>query len=288
MRILMATDGSRRSVQALATAGRMLAGGERVVELLYVSPDVRKHPNRQRFEDRAHRLVARVKDALAESGVPVRTIVKVGSAARVLIGSSQNYDLTVIAAASRRTGPMVGLGPVASRVAEHASSSVLVARDTRGESALRVLAPVDGSEASFRALDKLVACIDLTVAEVTLMHVAETPWLHPGDDQEWLGDKDPQEERDDPQVQLQRELLAEGESILEAARDRLPAGVSVNTQVVEGLPAEEILSEADQGYDLVVLGASGAADLKHQILGSVSSKVAWHAPCSVLLVRSGE
>lgn len=46
------------------------------------------------------------------------------------------------------------------------------------------------------------------------------------------------------------------------------------------------LGEAETGdYDLVVIGASSAADFKHEILGSVSSKVAWNAPCSVLLVR---
>ena len=36
----------------------------------------------------------------------------------------------------------------------------------------------------------------------------------------------------------------------------------------------------------MVMAASGVVDLKHQMLGSVSSKVAWNAPCSVLLVRA--
>jgi hypothetical protein len=34
-----------------------------------------------------------------------------------------------------------------------------------------------------------------------------------------------------------------------------------------------------------VLGASGEADLKHHILGSVSTKVAQHAPCSVFVAN---
>jgi nucleotide-binding universal stress UspA family protein len=59
--------------------------------------------------------------------------------------------------------------------------------------------------------------------------------------------------------------------------------------IYRGLPAEEILSEAETGgYDLIVMGVSGAMDLKHQILGSVSIKVAWNAPCSVLLVRAAD
>lgn len=289
MRVLMATDGSPRSIQALTQAGRMLVSVDRVVELLHVTPDARKHPKAQQFQDRAHRLVTRVKDALAAAGMPARTVVKTGSPARVLIGASHNYDLTVIAAASRRVEPRTGLGPVASRVAEHAGSSVLLARGGRDEAGLRVLAPIDGSEASLRALDKLTECVDLASAEITLLHVAETPWLHSGEDQEWLGYEEEREERDDPQAQLQREFVAEGETILEAARERLPANVVVTPIVLEGLPGDEILSELDRGdYDLAVMGASGAADLKHQILGSVSAKVAWNAPCSVLLVRSGE
>jgi len=64
----------------------------------------------------------------------------------------------------------------------------------------------------------------------------------------------------------------------------------VVTRVREGIPGDEILSEVESGaYDLVVAGASGSHDLKHKILGSVSGKVAWNAPCSVLLIGpSGE
>jgi nucleotide-binding universal stress UspA family protein len=36
------------------------------------------------------------------------------------------------------------------------------------------------------------------------------------------------------------------------------------------------------------VGANEAADMKHSVLGSVSSKVAWNAPCSVLIVRVPE
>jgi nucleotide-binding universal stress UspA family protein len=51
--------------------------------------------------------------------------------------------------------------------------------------------------------------------------------------------------------------------------------------------SEEILSEAIRGeYDLVVLGATGLADIKRAMLGSVSVKVAHNAPCSVLIVKN--
>jgi len=62
-----------------------------------------------------------------------------------------------------------------------------------------------------------------------------------------------------------------------------------NSLIREGSPATEILGEAELGgYDLIVLGATGASDLKHQMLGSVSAKVAAQATCSVAVVRVGE
>jgi nucleotide-binding universal stress UspA family protein len=64
---------------------------------------------------------------------------------------------------------------------------------------------------------------------------------------------------------------------------------AITTIVREGSPANEILSEADQGdYDVIVVGANEAHDMKHGMLGSVSSKVAWCAPCSVLIARVPE
>lgn len=89
---------------------------------------------------------------------------------------------------------------------------------------------------------------------------------------------------------MKLELQSEAEALLaEAHAKLLPMHSCVSTLVREGLPADEILSTADQGeYDLIVVGATEATDMKHHILGSVSSKVVWNAPCSVLLVRVPE
>jgi nucleotide-binding universal stress UspA family protein len=289
MKVLMATDGSKRTTAILASAARFLSANHRDVDLMCVVPEPRgKHrTHAEKLCRRAKHFLDAAKAALQANGVSVRPVVKTGSPARTLIGTSLNYDLTVIAAASSRDGSSEGLGPVASRVLEHSNATVLVARETRGDTGIRVLAPVDGSEASLRALDQLVKYADLSDAEVTLLHVVESPWLHPGPDQEWLGYEEDNEEQIDTQAQLQAEFVREGYQIVEDARNRLPVRTVVNTLVTEGLPADEILSEAERdAYDLVVVGAGGATDLKHQILGSVSSKVAWNAPCSVLFVRS--
>jgi nucleotide-binding universal stress UspA family protein len=126
----------------------------------------------------------------------------------------------------------------------------------------------------------LASFFDLESADVTLLHVLETLWL-------------PEDENDEPREgadQVKLELRLEAEGLLAEARSKiLPQHSGVTTLVREGLPANEILSAADQGeYDLIVVGATEATDMKHRVLGSVSSKVAWNAPCSVLLVRVPE
>ena len=289
MRVLMATDGSKHAARALTTACRILSSQDREIDLLCVAPAVgaKDHAHREKLCRRAARILDGARAALSAEGVSSKPLVQTGSPARVLIAASLNYDVTVLGAQSHNNRSPAGLGPIASRVAEHSNATVLIGRDLHSDTGLKILAPVDGSEGSLRALDKLSALVDLSSADVSLVHVVETPWLHGGDDQEWIGYEEEKEEEIDPQAQFEREFEREGDEVLETARARLPVRTAVTTLVYRGIPAEEILGEAETGdYDLVVMGASGATDLKHQMLGSVSSKVAWNAPCSVLLVRA--
>jgi nucleotide-binding universal stress UspA family protein len=289
MKVLMATDGSKHASRALTTACRILSSQDREIDLLCVAPAVgpKDHAHKAKLCRRAGRILEAARTALAAEGVSAKPVTQVGSPARVLVAASLNYDVAVLGAQSHRDRSSAGLGPVASRVAEHSDATVLIAREFRSDSGMKILAPVDGSEGSLRALDKLAALVDLSGADVTLVHVVETPWLHAGEDQEWIGYEEEKEEEIDPQAQFEREFEREGDEILENARERLPVRTSVNTLIYRGIPSEEILMESDTGdYDLVVIGASGVMDLKHQMLGSVSSKVAWNAPCSVLLVRA--
>ena len=56
----------------------------------------------------------------------------------------------------------------------------------------------------------------------------------------------------------------------------------------KGDPAEAILDVAEeQGADLIVIGSKGVQGRWRSLLGSVPDKVSHHAPCSVLIVRTG-
>lgn len=77
----------------------------------------------------------------------------------------------------------------------------------------------------------------------------------------------------------------------DALRDHLStsqsaSGIALREEVVHGeRPADEILSwVTDSGTDLLVLGTHGRGALGRMLRGSVSSLVARHAPCPVLLV----
>jgi nucleotide-binding universal stress UspA family protein len=72
-----------------------------------------------------------------------------------------------------------------------------------------------------------------------------------------------------------------------AARAR-EAGVEAETFLREGDPADAILDVAEeQRADLVVVGNKGMTGAKRFLLGSVPNKVSHHAPCSVLIIRTG-
>ena len=66
------------------------------------------------------------------------------------------------------------------------------------------------------------------------------------------------------------------------------AGIEARLLLREGDPAYEIVQAAQtEGYDLIVVGHRGLSPIKAFLLGSVSNRVVTHAPCSVLVVRSG-
>jgi len=270
----------------MRAACRLLAPEDRKVHVLYVAPQAHapksgriSHGSYQRVvAEETKRVLAEAKQILTEEGVDGLTLSETGSPAGIIMHEAAEYDLTVIGAKGRETRAEIGLGPVASRLVEHATGCVLVGREPPSEKGMRILVPVDGSDSANDALDTLNSFFDLESADITLLHVIETMWL-------------PQDPDEEPATsEFSKELRREAEQLLAEARTRvLEHHPGVTTLVRGGTPANEILSEADQGeYDLVVVGAGGATDMKHSILGSVSTKIAWNAPCSVLVVRVPE
>jgi len=298
MKVLFATDGSDDATVALRTATRLLSPIDRNLDLLCVAPAFpKKRPNGKKRDEYEQRILGETTQVLQEAraSLPsnagqIQLVSKIGSPASVIVNKSEDYDVTVVGSKGRGVASDVGLGPVASRVVEHGLGAILVGRELKSEDGVRVLAAVDGSDASLHAVEVLNALFDLRSGEVCLMHVAETPWIQWGLEEEAWETASEEDQESSESGMMEKELVREGERVIEQARELLRGQrVSISTRIDEGTPANEILSEAERGqYDLIVLGAMGARDLKHRMLGSVSSRVAWDAPCSVLIVREPE
>ena len=295
MKVLFATDGSADATRALRTALRMLRPEDRQLDLLCVARPYSRGGDLRRI-DYERRILGEITQALEKTRATlkrekgtVNVLTEVGSPAAAIVERSENYDVTVIGPKGQGTASGVGLGPVASRVVEHGLGPVLVARELRSDDGLRVLIAVDGSRASQHAVEIAGSLFDLRSAEVCLMHVVETPWIQLGLEEDWTTYSDEEKETSEA-GSMEKELVREGEAVIEQARDLLrDRRISVSTRIDEGTPANELLSEAQRAqYDLIVIGATGNRDLKHRMLGSVSSRIAWDAPCSVFIVREPE
>jgi nucleotide-binding universal stress UspA family protein len=86
---------------------------------------------------------------------------------------------------------------------------------------------------------------------------------------------------------LENELQETGRSFLNLCQRPLAdAGLTSETEMRAGRPAEEIVAFAEEGlFDLLIIGSRGHSKLGNVILGSVSQEVVRAAKCPVLVVR---
>ncbi len=84
-------------------------------------------------------------------------------------------------------------------------------------------------------------------------------------------------------IEAARRMLAETKSKI------IQRGVSrVETVLLEGDPVDRILEYAEKHPpNLIVAGSRGLSDAGRFFLGSVSDGILHHAPCSVLVVKTG-
>jgi nucleotide-binding universal stress UspA family protein len=73
-------------------------------------------------------------------------------------------------------------------------------------------------------------------------------------------------------------------AVAAAARDS--DDVEIDTQLVEGYPAADVLIDAVGPGDLLVVGSRGRGAIAGVLLGSVSAQCVRHAPCPVVVVHA--
>jgi nucleotide-binding universal stress UspA family protein len=76
---------------------------------------------------------------------------------------------------------------------------------------------------------------------------------------------------------------------LEQTATRLRAdGIEVETHCMGGDPADALIDIAEAtDASLIVIGSKGMRGGRRFLLGNVPNKVSHHAPCSVMIVRTG-
>lgn len=86
--------------------------------------------------------------------------------------------------------------------------------------------------------------------------------------------------------QFEKEEISKEEKILGKVSQRIKEnGLEVNYKILEGNPAEELMSYADQnGIELIVVGRKGAGMLKRILMGSTSTALVKYANQDVLVV----
>lgn len=133
-----------------------------------------------------------------------------------------------------------------------------------------ILIPTDGSQGAQAAIEHGLEIAQQSEATVHALYVVDTRVSRSGP--------------------LLEPLRQEGR---EAVRDVEVAGaqasLDVITEIVEGVPAEEILDySATHGIDLVVMGTQGRTGVDRFVMGSVAERVVRQSPVPVLTVRQQE
>jgi len=144
----------------------------------------------------------------------------------------------------------------------------------------RILVAIDGSENSIRAAEWAIGLAKKEGASLFAVNVIPTPvYAAPSASasatpaMKEFFDK----ARKDAETVVQ-DVVSRAES----------AGVKVRGEIIENVPSvvESITDYADEWkVQLIVVGTRGLSGFRKLLLGSVSTALVSHAPCSVLVVR---
>lgn len=138
----------------------------------------------------------------------------------------------------------------------------------------RLLVPTDGSAGTDRAVAHAVNLANAHHAAIHAVYVVDaTSYAGLSMDTSWEG--------------VGEVIEAEGERALETVRETAEDdGVDVETRLLRGSPATEIVDEAERAdCDLIVMGTHGRGGIDRLLLGSVAERVVRTATVPVLTVR---
>lgn len=204
-----------------------------------------------------------------EAAADVERVALDGYPTRMLVEEADEARLLVVGA--RAGGPLTSLliGSVSDECLHHATSPVAIVHERpAGERKGRIVVGVDGSE---RAQGALEWAIDEARRRGAVLEVVHA-WQLPVNTGMYAGT---------PVYPSSAEELAR--RVLDMAIDQEDTfGVRVDPHLACAPPVRALLAAAE-GADLVVVGSRGLGGFKSLLLGSVSRRLAHHAPCPVVV-----
>lgn len=279
-KILLATDFSESSANALEQAAMLAAQNDAQLQLLHVnveavqvyglgglplpteiSPELKKAAEKhlQKFSQHLE--------------LPVVAAVEWGfSASQVIHEYCQNHDIDLLVVGTHgRSGiRRFFLGSVAVEVVRSAVIPVLVVLPGQAPQKTdyaHLVTGVDFSKTSLAALDLAASIAATTSARLSAVHVISDAQLPPYYPLEF-------EEVDKEKVMRSLEKSA---AIITDTQN-------VDSVVLIGAPHEELVMYAkEHKADLLVVGASGLGKVDRWLVGSLTDRVMRSAPCSVLV-----
>lgn len=281
MKVVVAVDGSKYGRWAAQWVGRIPfvkrpdVRAVHVVDLAALQAPFVVQPTmigyEPFFQAEARRLEARAKRVKAETAalfasfkLPAKVAMEKGQVSPMILKHAGGRESLVVLG-NRGLGNFdrFFLGSVSAQVMLHAPCSVLVVKQPP-RPVRRILLAMDGSRASDRAMQFLLRQwrpAKKRGIEVTVLYVLPSF--------------------------AYSEVAVAGIKLVHRYADRLAAaGYGVKEAYRPGDPAGEIIAAAkSRRADLVVAGAKGLSAVGRFLLGSVSTKLVRHCPCSIMVVR---
>ncbi|MEW6703601.1 MAG: universal stress protein [Pseudomonadota bacterium] len=292
MKILLPVDGSEPSLHAARLVAAYRGDARRLAPVLLnvQPPPLTVWPNagvdRVSLEEalfaEGAKCLEPARSILRQAGFEPECHVRLGHAAETIVDATREWQTDAVVMGTRGHGPLGGfaLGSVALRVAPSARCPVaLVKPDTRLPESLgrrlRVVVPLDGSQAATQAALRVVQCAGpLGVEQVDLVHFQPTltfleAVMPPHGDvlQHWSG--------------------REAEDAVASARQALAdAGIAHQVHKLSGEPAAGIAQFAlERGADLIAMATRGIGTIRHLLVGSVALKTAHLSHVPVAFMR---
>lgn len=155
---------------------------------------------------------------------------------------------------------------------------------------MKLLVPVDGSNASINAVKKSLELARKYNFSIKLISVvAEKNSEYRRHENAWRGvDGSIISESEDLEKQLEKKIKENAERLLNAIVSKLDfSGVRVETEVLLGEPYVKILETAkNDNIEMIIMSNRGFSKVKRFFVGSVTQRVISEAPCPVLVVNT--